>query len=1243
MRFFNKQIIWLCLSFLLPMWAKAQVNAYTFSQLSGTYTAITGGTVLGGTANDDERFVDPAALAGGTVLTGVGFPIGFNFTFNGTTFDRFAVNANGWIVLGRSALSPSVNITSSSSYTAISATTTTTPPELANRIAAFARDLQGQVGSELRFETTGTAPNRVLVVQWANYRRFLATGNNFNFQIRLTETSNIVEVVYGTFTTTETTANTAQVGLRGVNNTDFNNRSVANGTNTWATSAAGAINTASIAFLNTLVPTSGQTYRWTPSTCPPPVGLAATTPSPTSANFTWTTNLTNGQMVIVPQGNAATTGTPTPITGTSTSNTSLTAATSYSVFIRTICAVGDTSNWSLAVNFTTPCVNLTPPWTEGFESVAVATVGGPMPNCWFRNVTDFATGNGAQSNNRSARTGTKYLYTAWSTAAGTGDWAWTPAFTLTAGRQYDFSFWYKADGATGFDSLRVGVGNAQTVAAMTRIGTTVVNVTNTTYQQHFVSFTPTTTGTYHFGVNVWANAVPFYIVFDDFNLIETPTCPQPNSITFPSLRPDSTVVAWNSPAPGNSWFVYHGAVGTTPSGTGTLVTTNPYTITGLNPNTSYTFYVREFCSAGDTSAWSGPFNFITDCAPSTVGDSLQTAFNVNTINYTNSNSTARCYTSTTGNTSPDVWYRVILDPCATQITASLCTGTTYDSYLRLYDATGVNQLTFNDDGCGAQSIISNFDIRAHDTVYVVVEGWTAGVSGSFTISISQTSVTPTADISYTNTSYCTNGVNPIAVNNGSTGGIFSANPNSLTLDPVNGELNLSSAMGGQAYQIIYTVGQPGCAFVDSFQITATAADNADFHYNLATNEHLCETNTAAAANVLGLAGGTFSTASNNLSLNTTSGTIDASASAAGMHRVYYTTNGICPNMDSVMVQIDTTEDASFDYFPTTVCNNVANINPTLMGLMGGLYGSAAGLAVDSLTGEINVMMSAAGSYTVSYTLPNACASQSTDVLTITPMDNATFAYSSAVYCQNATHPMPMITGMMGGTFSSNTGLPVDIGTGVIDLNNATVNTPQTVIYATNGACVNFSVVTVTIIPADTADFSYDSVTYCQTSTPNLQIATLQGSQGTFTVLGGGLNINPNTGAFSLDTALNNAGVYTIRHISNGPTTCRDTAEFTVNILNCFPVSINETANEMGLNLYPNPNAGQFFVVANQASEAVNLDLIDVLGRSVLSQQNVWLSAQPYAVSTQNLPAGTYYLRVSSGSKIQTLPVVLMQP
>ena len=64
----------------------AQVSSYGFSQSAGTYTEITGGTVLGVATNDDTNFNAN--------------PIGFSFVYNGTTYTQFSVNANGFLALG---------------------------------------------------------------------------------------------------------------------------------------------------------------------------------------------------------------------------------------------------------------------------------------------------------------------------------------------------------------------------------------------------------------------------------------------------------------------------------------------------------------------------------------------------------------------------------------------------------------------------------------------------------------------------------------------------------------------------------------------------------------------------------------------------------------------------------------------------------------------------------------------------------------------------------------------------------------------------------------------------------------------------------------------------------------------------------------------------------------------------------------------------------------------------------------
>jgi hypothetical protein len=255
--------------------AQAQVSSYLFNESTGTYTPITGGTVYGTTTTDDQRFVDPAVPAGGTTLTGVGIPIGFNFTYNGTVFDRLAINANGWISLGQSSLTPSVDITSTSSYTALSTAGATAPATLRNRIAAMARNLVAQTGSEIRVETIGAAPNRICVVQWTDYKRSGTTGNGdtLDFQIRLFETSNYAQVMYGNCVFGTSSTASTHVGLGGTVATDYNNRT---STTSWLATTAGTTNAQGITISGTVTPpSSGSYFIWGVNPIVPPAPVQA--------------------------------------------------------------------------------------------------------------------------------------------------------------------------------------------------------------------------------------------------------------------------------------------------------------------------------------------------------------------------------------------------------------------------------------------------------------------------------------------------------------------------------------------------------------------------------------------------------------------------------------------------------------------------------------------------------------------------------------------------------------------------------------------------------------------------------------------------------------------------------------------------------------------------------------------------------------------------------------------------------
>lgn len=224
-------------SFLLGIGLKAQVSNYTFSQHSRAYQEIplTSEAVFPAFGWDN-----PAP---------VNISLGFTFKFNGQDYTSCSVNPNGYITFGNTS-------SQAGTYTPISTTR-----QYEGAVSGLGINLRsnGSTNSLIRYKTLGTAPNRVLIVQWKNSRFGDQTGN-LNFQIRLYETSNIVEVAYGSFAEITNTYN-AEVGLRGSTNSDFNNRQT---TNNWSATTAGTANNHTVSISNTVYPQTGLVYRWTP-------------------------------------------------------------------------------------------------------------------------------------------------------------------------------------------------------------------------------------------------------------------------------------------------------------------------------------------------------------------------------------------------------------------------------------------------------------------------------------------------------------------------------------------------------------------------------------------------------------------------------------------------------------------------------------------------------------------------------------------------------------------------------------------------------------------------------------------------------------------------------------------------------------------------------------------------------------------------------------------------------------------
>ncbi len=257
----------ICLAFLLILMAlEAQATAnYSFTSTISSYEEISGGTALGNESTADQRFVDPLSPLGGTTTTGPGFPLEFPFYFNGYEFDRVALTADGWLSLGQSWLGTPVSVVSSSQYAPLSSTNGINPPLLVSRISALGVNLAAQTGANLRIETIGTAPNRVFVAQWHNYRKSGATGDSFNFQIRLEETSNQIIIKYGSMACNASSAN-VQVGFRAEpanTATYYRNRTT---TSDWSATAEGTAANSTCTLNSTVFPASGTSFIWAPPT-----------------------------------------------------------------------------------------------------------------------------------------------------------------------------------------------------------------------------------------------------------------------------------------------------------------------------------------------------------------------------------------------------------------------------------------------------------------------------------------------------------------------------------------------------------------------------------------------------------------------------------------------------------------------------------------------------------------------------------------------------------------------------------------------------------------------------------------------------------------------------------------------------------------------------------------------------------------------------------------------------------------
>lgn len=212
-------------------------NTYTFSRSGFAPTTLTAPVTL----------INPSSDNVASTVTN----IGFTFWFAGTAYTQFSVNENGLLTLGPTQIG--------GNDIANNMATSLTQP----KIAAYWDDLATGTNGNVVYQVMGTAPSRILYINWlVTIPKNAAGAANSTIQVQLSETSGNITFTYGT-PAIPANANGYTIGI-GKSATDF-----ASVTPTSATTATVAYGTSSNN--NTISPGQYTRYNFFPDKTAPAI------------------------------------------------------------------------------------------------------------------------------------------------------------------------------------------------------------------------------------------------------------------------------------------------------------------------------------------------------------------------------------------------------------------------------------------------------------------------------------------------------------------------------------------------------------------------------------------------------------------------------------------------------------------------------------------------------------------------------------------------------------------------------------------------------------------------------------------------------------------------------------------------------------------------------------------------------------------------------------------------------------
>ncbi|WP_417609418.1 PKD domain-containing protein [Owenweeksia hongkongensis] len=555
-----------------------QAGGYTFSTSASTYVP------LGTSAIAVDILADTKS---DTV------PFGFDFYFEGIAYDSGSVASDGFLSFVVGASSGYLNDLDFGSSLR------------RPLVAPLWEDMDGNASSSAAaYELSGTAPNRVFTFEWRDWEwDYSSTDSVVSFQVKLYETTNIIEFHYRWECPSCISSASASIGLSGIS-TFLSVDDIETGSPTVS-------NTLETTNIDSIV--TGQVFSFTPPACPNPSAVVYSDIKTDSISVNWSAT-GSGPWYIYwgPCGfNQASSGVnlDTSLT-TSFIAHGLTSATSYEFRVFEDCGANVFSDTISGGCVSSRCLVQSLPYLENFNfSQGCFSVldSGATADTWQR-VLDYGG---------SDIDGTAFMFVN-SDAAGSVDmdeYLVSPvidASAITGSLVLEFDQFFEVWTSEDAD-VEVWDGT-QWVTVLAQSGSSVGSFANPNHQS--IDITAYANDSLQVRFHYYDANYEYYWAVDNVSIQEVLCQPSSNLLAF-AIASDSIAINWE-PGAGLSYGVEYGPAGFIPGGGTGIATADTFAIAnGLSPQTLYDFYVYDTCAAGNSVAL-GPITVSTACVKQTV-------------------------------------------------------------------------------------------------------------------------------------------------------------------------------------------------------------------------------------------------------------------------------------------------------------------------------------------------------------------------------------------------------------------------------------------------------------------------------------------------------------------------------------------------------------------------------------------------------------------------------------------------